>query len=554
MHPALEIPEIVLSVCNALVAKKEDATGDGPYDVHARALAACAQTCRAFYMPAIMALWKYDDLMLETILLHCMPEDVWDTKPNTQGDAACSKLIYPKCPILPADAERLLFYAPLVNKLIVGWPVDGKFTRVWEAGLSKEGYEAVSSVLPHPAFVNMRHLIWYTGGASLSHIQQYLSPSLSSLTLKLTRAARPHISLLSDLADRCPFVTSFNLDTDDYSEGRGEVEVLHSRLIRAWDLHSLDSCILDHSSLIYLAQSPHLTQLVNDRGDTLSWIPLSLPHKPFASLCYLHLRNIDMRLCMDLVQACTFTALRRLELFPFNPAAGDWKRLYTAIRAAHAQPQLLYSLEIEQWGFEETNVQGDPVTEDDIVSLLDFTELSTLSLETLGGFDLEPATLERMATTWPAMKMLSLRGVVRPEWQRRLTLYALVPLAMHCPKLNNLELEFDGTGVSFDQNPPRPDTPSPLTALAVKWSPINSSRAVAAFLSVYFPHLRHVEASDELPGKRWGRVGELVPVFSKIREHERMEAAGRAPPLYSWKITVDDCDLHSESSSDEEDE
>lgn len=93
MHPALSIPEILLSVCNALVTQRDDAGADGPYDVQIRELAACARTCRAFYMPAIMALWKHYDLAIETVLLHCMPEDAWDRRPNTGFQCMASEKI-----------------------------------------------------------------------------------------------------------------------------------------------------------------------------------------------------------------------------------------------------------------------------------------------------------------------------------------------------------------------------------------------------------------------------------------------------------------------------
>ncbi|TRM58342.1 hypothetical protein BD626DRAFT_187274 [Schizophyllum amplum] len=171
----------------------------------------------------------------EDILLHCMPQDVWERRPNTLRYLGCAELFYPKRPILPTDTERLMFYAPLVNKLSVGHPVDDIHDREREVGLSEEGYEAIVSVLPHPVFVNLRHLVWHTLCGGLSHIQQYLSPSLRSLTLKLSWDARPHISLLSDLADRCPFVTSFHLDTEFKSydvEDNDELKILHSRLIR----------------------------------------------------------------------------------------------------------------------------------------------------------------------------------------------------------------------------------------------------------------------------------------------------------------------------------
>ena len=87
MHRALAVPELVFRIVDMFV--KLGGTGetgdDGPYAVDGPALAACARTCRAFHLPATAALWKDQDLDIETVLLHCMPADLWEVRRETSS-------------------------------------------------------------------------------------------------------------------------------------------------------------------------------------------------------------------------------------------------------------------------------------------------------------------------------------------------------------------------------------------------------------------------------------------------------------------------------------
>ena len=87
MHRALAVPELVFRIVDMFV--KVGGTGetgdDGPYAVDGPALAACARTCRAFHLPATAALWKDQDLDIETVLLHCMPADLWEVRRETSS-------------------------------------------------------------------------------------------------------------------------------------------------------------------------------------------------------------------------------------------------------------------------------------------------------------------------------------------------------------------------------------------------------------------------------------------------------------------------------------
>ena len=96
--------------------------------------------------------------------------------------------------------------------------------------------------------------------------------------------------------------------------------------------------------------------------------------------------------------------------------------------------------------------------------------------------------------------------------------------------------------------------PSGLYTLDAQWSPITSSRAVAAYLSTFFPKLNGVGSSDELLSGRWGRVGGLIPVFARVRAHERRLALPVAGDASGVALDLSDLDLESEEEEEDEDE
>ncbi|KAI5887449.1 uncharacterized protein SCHCODRAFT_02704843 [Schizophyllum commune H4-8] len=517
-------------------------------------------------------LWKNNDLAIETVLLHCTPPDLWQTQVNAIEHFGLYKcdLLVPTRAIVAKDLERLLFYAPLINKLTFGRAADQPRSMLMRSDipivqLSEDGFVALSYILPPSFLRNIRHVVWYSRAAGLHHIRHFISPSLATLELRLHHVPAAYLSILQTLPTAFPKVHGLSIYADEKDAPPGSMNIALAHLLGgSWDLRRLNATSVGSATLLDLARMPSLASLTIDSLSNMRAEDV-LPSHSFASLRTLSVNlDVPMRTCIAIMQSANFTALTSLSLSLKDPLPGDWAKLYRAIRTAHTRPALLTTLRVEQQSIgEDDGLPAPPVTDDDLAPLLDFGSLQDLWLQCEGGFDIGPATAERIAKAYPKLQELTLVPMRCPTWTRRLTLAALEPFARYCPVLQYLELELNGTGVTFDRNPARPSIagsrpmpPSLLLCLGVRWSPINSSRAVAAYLSLFFPRLGYVTTADELSGRRWRRVGELVTVFAKIRAHERLEAAGSTSATtqeYST-LLVDDSAMLSGSEGGNDDD
>ncbi|TRM58331.1 hypothetical protein BD626DRAFT_410696 [Schizophyllum amplum] len=566
MHIALSIPEIVSELCNALLEDNGAREGEGPYTIcNARALAVCARTCRAFHVPAIKALWKDDRLTLEIVLLHCMPQDIWEVQRGAPGYYSSKKIDKYTLgrAIRSSDLDRLVYYAPLVNKLTFGSAAHLKMNVPYGKNLpelSDECYLALSLAFPGPIFPNLRHLVWNDQSAKLDHMLPFLSPNAVSLDITTHYTGASLMTVLSHLPMRCPTITNFTFLCDRWNS-LADIEVVERTLaitVCSWSLRNFRSRTADHTTIRHLSRCPSLETLWIYRDRLPSWnLPsIELGHvAAFASLRTMFLHKASMKRNIELMQGCAFNNLEELRIRLEHPSTGEWPALFRAIRDAHARPHIMHTLEINEWRADLPTDFRDPVRDADVEPLLAFVGLRDLDLECTGGFDFADETVQRMAETWPRLKNLRLYAKEPATWERHLTLDALASLAMHCPDLQCLEIEVDATGVTYDRNPPRPAKPPSLSSISFHWSPITSARVVAGFLSVIFPNLTDTDANedaDEAAKKRWRRVGSTAKLFAMLREQERMDALGEIPS--DEHLEVDDTNYISASESEIDDD
>ncbi|KAL1753941.1 hypothetical protein FB107DRAFT_292019 [Schizophyllum commune] len=544
MHRALSIPDILFSVCRALAVDTGSGEDEGPF--------------------------FNNNLAIETVLVHLTPPDLWQIQVKSIehfGLYRCD-LMVPTRAIVAKDLERLLFYAPFINKLTFGRAANQPLSALMRSDipivqLSEDGFVALSYVLPPSFLRNIRHVVWYSRAAGLHHIRHFVSPSLATIELRLHSVPASYLSVLQTLPTALPKVHGLSIYPDEQDAQPDSIDDALAHLVGdSWDLRRLNAASVGTATLLDLARMPSLASLTINSMQNLR-AKAVLPTHSFASLRTLALEDVPMRLCIAIMQSASFAALASLSLGSLDPLPGDWTKLYRAIRTAHTRPATLTTLRVEeQRNVEENDPPAPPVTDDDLAPLLDFGSLEMLELQCEGGFDIAPETAERIAKAYPKLEELTLIPMRPPVWTRRLTLAALAPFSRYCLALRSLDLELNGTGVTFDRNTSRPNMagsrpmpPSLLRCLGVWWSPINSSRAVAAYLSLFFPQLIYVTTADELSGRRWRRVGKLVPVFARIRAHERLEAAGSTSTASQADRTllVDDVEMLSGSEGEMDD-
>ncbi|KAL1704007.1 hypothetical protein EV121DRAFT_206761 [Schizophyllum commune] len=559
MHRALAVPELVFRIVDMFV--KVGGTGetgdDGPYAVDGPALAACARTCRAFHLPATAALWKDQDLDIETVLLHCMPADLWEVRRETSSvfyKRDVNRLVVRR-PIRRKDLSRLLIVAPLVNKLTFGRAADCQLRGVLKE-LTPDSYRQLDAILPVDIFCRLRHLVWQSQSANIDHLPAFLSPSLTTLYLPDFKASGPYLDVISSLPERCPGIVLFNLmiySFDDFAVNNNAKEELKSRLtllIRTWNLRGLMTNIIGYNSLKDLGQSSSLQSLLLIFKDNPVAAPVAFQPGSYRSMRDMILDRVNMQLLIALLRHSTFHSLRSLNIEgPVDAAPGDWPVLLRAVRTAVNRPESVEFLAIDEG--EVTSELTEPITDSDLIPLFDFRNLELVFLQFPGGFDLEDATIERMAKSLPQLKGLGLtsRRPLHPE--RRLSLSVLEPLAMHCQRLELAHLDLDARGKSF-RSPPTTYQCCFLKSLDVGWSPITSPRAVAGYLSAWFPQLAAVGYSEDSDSSsRWERVQKRLAAAQMAREIARLEEEGESTAAAMARLGLREGENMVESSEEE---
>ncbi|KAJ7803747.1 hypothetical protein B0H14DRAFT_3883841 [Mycena olivaceomarginata] len=402
-------------------------------------LAALARTSHSFQPPALAVLWETQTSLFQ--LLKCLPSDLVEVVPPPQGQDIATTLRFQRA-IMPADLARMLFYAALVKN----------FTETGRSSVPKDTYAALSIVLPAsqlPLFPSLRHLTWRVVSDDIFPYFRILAGrQLRSIYLMLWGSQFLRSALLPYLTTFHPKLTRIELEPA-IVDTPIVTQAVYSALRSLNHLEKLTIDFLDSPTLLHLAGLPNLNAL--------------------------HIRTLGADRTEITGSGPIFTALR--EFVTYSESIKPLTRFLDAI-------------------------------DSDIVNKVDLTVESTAQRFS---FDHEiPDVLERMlpaesfrplltctnltemAHAWPRLRTLDLcPGCQSARYEPRATLAGLVPLAQHCPDLESFALVLDARLV----DPHAKEKPgagisnlSPVT-LDVVESPIDSSTAVASFLSAIFLQL-----------------------------------------------------------------
>ncbi|OJT08201.1 hypothetical protein TRAPUB_902 [Trametes pubescens] len=180
-------------------------------------------------------------------------------------------------------------------------------------------------------------------------------------------------------------------------------------------------------------------------------------------------------------------------------------------------------------------------------SLFEFVRLRSFDFGPSWTYQVDDELFASMAKAWPLLETLSFGAastcIHLPGGP---TLRALSPFAVHCPNLKAIALHLDASELSADKEVTddlygelwadgrRTRSTSKVTRLRLQTSPIGLPREVAKFLSMVFPDLERVDASDsyyeETPGRKilrqtrqrkWGEVRQYIGLMRAARLDER---------------------------------
>ncbi|KAI4527190.1 hypothetical protein K525DRAFT_187304 [Schizophyllum commune Loenen D] len=518
MHRCLAIPEILSMICDSLSVAIDESSDNVPlYDPDSRrALARLSSTCSALSHTALRSLWKTVHNPA-VIAKYTMPEDLW-----TSDELVMILFLAftPTRPIVEEDLKRFNLYALLVRRMNFGW--GGDFT------LCDDGHTALIAACRAPVFPNLTHMGWSVDCVGLVFSQHFVCPSITSIHILSDALTMGDVAILRNIRRQCPAVTQLRVQLDDASDALAKAL---SETICGWDLQKLKTTHLDQNGLMQLASSPHLAELEvsNDEDQCHISQPVDFARGSFATLTSLALGlPISFATCIDMLRSVSFAHLRTLALFGLTPEPARWGALFAAIRGAHTRPHLLRELVLKDHILESDLAPKGPEPEDAsearFAPLCEFGQLEEVQLSAQEGFRLSTSIIQGMAQAWPELRELRIVHRDRLD-EPQLPLSALAHLAVHCARLEILEIDVDATGTITTPKPrPRPQTA--LHTLHLNWSTIKSARPVAAYLSMLFLDIRTLlsvsreeVALSTVPNPKWQKVAHLIPAFNAVRDY-----------------------------------
>jgi hypothetical protein len=175
------------------------------------------------------------------------------------------------------------------------------------------------------------------------------------------------------------------------------------------------------------------------------------------------------------------------------------------------------------------------VGEKAIQPLLAFSSLIHVCLDPVGGFDLNNATVKKIALAWPCIQSLLLGNKYPSCLAPHVTMNGLLPIAEYCLNISYLSITFD-MSISMEGNtiPQLGEIHNMcLTRLNVGSSTIKEPLLVASFILHVFPAFRGInilvsKVDDKvhnlfLPQVMQGKAAKLIPVFACVHFQEKVQ-------------------------------
>ncbi|KAJ7469577.1 hypothetical protein FB451DRAFT_1255036 [Mycena latifolia] len=516
MHRCLTILEIVEMICSNLEPTSSPAH---------KALAVLARTSPVFSGPALDVLWKTQTSLVP--LLRCMPPDLFEISPSTDHWNRAWRLARP---ILATDWERSRIYASRVKSFVFSyWSLRGMKDIMPVLGLSVPG----GSLFP-----NLTKLRWTPSvSVEFTQIHIFITPRLTSISFSCS-FSHTNLSLLSTLATTCPRLSRISVP---FHPNLTQADRATSPFICALPcIKSLTMGRPDMLALEHLGRLPTLTSLT-----LLSVSSLSAPSlKPYPT--FNHLRDLSVtadaiHLATTFLAMCSGPPLTSLYVsFAACASGAQTEALYNTVKKCCSHTSLTtLTLENDLTDSPADGQAGLVITGNFLHILSCFTNLTSLSITSAIGFDLDDATIASLAPAWPQMQQFKLNTSVsstRP--QGRLTLQCLSSLAELWPRLETLQLHFDARRIPESQSGRAPPMQRSLTSLDVTCSKLSTSAPVARFVSGIFPNLVSIttyreEDDNEDPDevavngediathKLWKEVEAQIPEFVAAREEAK---------------------------------
>ncbi|KAF8217567.1 hypothetical protein K438DRAFT_1924998 [Mycena galopus ATCC 62051] len=525
MHRALQILEIIEAICYNLYTAPLG-YGLQPDRI---ALFTLARTCKLFSSPALDALWRTQTGFGP--FLRLMPSDLFVL-------LARDRIWRMLRPIIATDWNRPLVYAPRVKILSLKFDTEEVVEILPALSLSCPG-----GIL----FPNLREFTWLAWSRGFIPFRLFFPSTLKKITLNC-EASTTNFSLLSILAASCPRLTHVSVAF----ETRSEFESASSLFVCG--LHHLQSLSFRQptiAALQHIAQLPTLTSLKVTKIPIGFGLTSNKDTPIFPRLRRLVIGQIDVERAAKFLSFFSHSPLvsLQIDLPTFVPSAAT-NSLFQTVQTACSHGSL-DSFVLRNFDNPTVYQESHIIRGRSIETLTCFANITTLSIRSPVGFDLDDATVARLAAAWPHLRSLTLETSldnVHPQT----TLDSLHALARHCPQLVSVTIELNATSVPSLNGPLRL-VHTRLYVLGVGGSPISSPAPVARYLSSLFPALEYIftireeENNDDLEANAavalhriWKQVEEQIPEFVAARREEHLWAKSSEDGTSGYPLVVAD--------------
>ncbi|KAI1786374.1 hypothetical protein LXA43DRAFT_1110108 [Ganoderma leucocontextum] len=543
-----KICEMLIATKTPTTVNRDDGESDDDY-VGLHAVLSLARTSRVLHEYAANALWE--TIPSFGILVYTLPQDIWSSEPLGLGDdedpgaGPLDLAMNLKRPLVEADFVRFTRYAPRVKRILLPADCTQFPPRTRSLIFSPNILDAFES---HPYGRVLPNLRVLRSSPALPYYADFYRsfPVLFGPNVQEVFTRCPYVNpivpevdeghykwMLTKLHVIAPNLYTLVLNVNSQASlASAHAPILSSVAVntseRLCAFHVGDMAI-NLYALRHLAELPSLMILGIKLDDAITAPDLAFLREPgktyFPRLQGLHLghsRDLSLlSLFVEHVQP-TCTHLKNIDL--------DNRE------GAHT----IEVISLDCWVYPES--PGPHVlTEDHLRPFFALRQLTCFNLNVRCEFDINNATLERVAAAWPKLTVLGL-GPAHEATTSKVTLDGLIPLARGCLRLKRLGLTIDaavpmeapidlngpcgswllhGPAANVDlamlpnprivtpkhfQRKPLDDSENPLEELRLGRSPIRDPAAVAGFLSCFFPKLKTVHG-------QWRPMELLDPEF-----------------------------------------
>ncbi|KAJ7325862.1 hypothetical protein DFH08DRAFT_1085065 [Mycena albidolilacea] len=278
-------------------------------------------------------------------------------------------------------------------------------------------FQALDRCVPGDLLSDLHGLTWWCEDEDFQYIRLFLRAGLTGLSLSNPPESGPHLSLLSTLAVQCPGLRHVLISGYNWKSAADSQSQFHaiSVFIRGLQyIESIHTDSLDQDALDHLDRLPTLCKL-SLRSILPTYASSQNTDTPlFAALRKLDIWHVDVGCMTHFLSLCGPLQLISLDL-PLHNSLSTASEMHNLLGVISSKVSLssLTTVAVGSQGrwddFLEVEIPTDHVMyNQSLRMLLPFSNLTTVSIASLGGFNFDNATISAMTRAWPHIESLRL--------------------------------------------------------------------------------------------------------------------------------------------------